>query len=208
MPDSVSFPKPELPPYRKPGEGGVWLQDFLSRAAQELSDDKKPLFIQHAFRWFVQLHSEGDQRPSEEELRLHKESFYYLLPAELRPFFPWAPPEPLPPLTPQKPPYPVEENVPRQYGFLAAQWLTLLAQQPPAVQEAAGKRLGRHLAHTLRQQGQNLEEAALLQALRELSGGRLQLPATLSVGSSEERAQPPATFRRRKRFFPRRPFRK
>lgn len=185
MRNSDLSPKLSIPSARSKSEVGIWLQDFLRSAAQNLPESHLPAFLKAVFRWLLQI--EGVERVSEEELRLRKERFYFLLPEELRTYFPWEAPTLLPDPPPPHLTYPQERTPFRQYGLLARRWIEALGNLPKEEQNVLGNRLVRHLYHQLRHQGLPIEESTLIENIASLSPIPLHLtPQGLSERSVVE----------------------
>lgn len=169
-----SSPTLSRPQPRPKGEGGIWLQEFLAAAAQELPESARAAFLRQVLRWWIQV--EGGERLSEEELRLRRGRLYALLPAGLREYFPWEVPPELPPPHVERPAYPNAHTPFRQYGFWASRWIDGLLQLPEEQRLAAGAALVRYLIQAIRHQAAPTEEAAVVEHLYLLSGERLRLP--------------------------------
>ncbi|MCX7606335.1 MAG: hypothetical protein N2170_03580 [Bacteroidia bacterium] len=165
----------EVPVHRGTSEYGLWLKAFLDQAVESLPESHCPAFLRQLFRWLLQI--EGGEKLSEEELRVRRERFYFLLPEPLRTFYPWEEPQSLPAVKGTPPPYPQEHTPFRQYGFLATQWAEALLSVPENQRARIGQRLVWYLLQAARNQGHTVEEAVLLQHLSLLSGDRLHLEA-------------------------------
>ncbi|MEN3041601.1 MAG: hypothetical protein ABDH66_08720 [Bacteroidia bacterium] len=203
MPNSALSPDLKVPRPHPKREMGIWLSYLLEAAAEQLPESSLPAFLRHTFRWVLQ--AEGAERLSEEELRLRRERFYYLLPERLRTYFPWEPPEPLPTAPAPTLQYP-QAHIPfRQYGLFSLLWAEALANLPETEQKLLGARLLRHLYQHLRQQGSSPDEDTLVQNLTRLSGGHLHLQTQdINVSSSP----PPAHFERPPHRKAHKPFRR
>lgn len=202
MQNSEYSPELHVPTPRSKGEFGVWIIDFLRAAAESIPEGRRPDFLRHAFRWLLQR--EGNERLSEDELRLRKEQFYALLPESLRVYFPWEPPESLPPPPLPTLRYPDAHVAFRQYGLIAAEWARTLSEASEREQRLLGARLLKYLYQQVRQQGIPVEEATLIENLHRLSGGTLHIsPQGLSDSSVPELSERPhrkghKPFRRRR----------
>lgn len=184
------YPKPH-----STTEWGVWMRDFLYKAAASMPESQRPAFLRYVFRWLTAWES-GQERLSEEEMRIRRERWFFSLPPALQSYFPWEQPEPLPAVGATPPPYPQFHTPFRQYGFLAARWAEEIGTLPAKQQEQIGSLLVRYLYQSLRNQGQAVEEAALVEHLFLLSGERLRLV----LQGLEETMRAPAPSAERRHF--------
>lgn len=174
MQSSGSSPTLSRPHPRPKGEGGIWLREFLEVAAEKLPETARAAFLRQIFRWWLQ--AEGNERLSEEDLRLRRGRLYALLPEGLREYFPWEVPPDLPPPTVERPTYPNAHTPFRQYGFWASRWIDELLKLPESEQSAVGSALVRYLMQAGKNQAVPSEEEAVVEHIYLLSGERLRLP--------------------------------
>ncbi len=171
---------------------GHLLWGFLEALTRQDSPSLRRESLKVLFRWYLRIEGLEEGRLAKEELELWRGRFYGLLPATLRTDFPWDVPATLPPHSLPKVGYPRYHTPLRQYGFIAARAVDLVAMTEPAQQAVVLPVLLGAMVSLSRHHGYEATPAVTADHIASLSGGTIRIDPAQVAGLVQREPSPEA----------------